>query len=205
MHMALVQHWRKRNKLTQVEAAALLGVSQPYLSLLERGARPLTAELRSRLKTAHQMPEHHDNDNRFRSQFSALGYPGFAHVPQARRDFPPDVLLFAILCKPDADPRLVEALPWLIRRYASRLNLPWLVRQAKLHDLQNRLGFLLHVSAADDATFAAAIQELECARLLKEDTLCWNSMPIATRKWMRVKRSRAAAHWNILTTLQPGA
>ena len=36
--------------MTQVEAAALLGVSQPYLSLLEKGARPLTAELRSRLK-----------------------------------------------------------------------------------------------------------------------------------------------------------
>jgi transcriptional regulator with XRE-family HTH domain len=45
-----LQQWRRRNKLTQVDAAALLGVSQTYLSLVERGVRPLTAKLRNRLK-----------------------------------------------------------------------------------------------------------------------------------------------------------
>lgn len=49
--MTDVLRWRKRRRLTQVEAASLLGVSQPYLSLLEEAARPITAAHRARLKT----------------------------------------------------------------------------------------------------------------------------------------------------------
>ena len=50
MTTATGQHWRKRHGLAQVDAAAPLGISQPYLSLVENGARPLTASLRSRMK-----------------------------------------------------------------------------------------------------------------------------------------------------------
>jgi hypothetical protein len=63
-------------------AAALLGVSQPYLSLLEKGARPLTAALRSRM-TVRQADRPESSDDRFGAQLSALGYPGFAHVAPA--------------------------------------------------------------------------------------------------------------------------
>src|SRR5437763_1189152 len=45
-----LRQWRRQNNLTQVGAATLLGVSQPYLSLLEKGVRPLNRELRDRLR-----------------------------------------------------------------------------------------------------------------------------------------------------------
>jgi transcriptional regulator with XRE-family HTH domain len=82
--MANVLRWRKRNGLTQVRAASLLGVSQPYLSLLEKAARPLTAELRNRMKTSADKDLQGSSDDLFRAQLSALGYPGFAHVAKAR-------------------------------------------------------------------------------------------------------------------------
>src|ERR1700732_257146 len=106
---ANLQHWRKRNHLTQVDAAVLLGVSQTYLSLLEKGARPLTARLRSRLKAVHRTRRSDSDDDRFRAQPSALGYPGFAHVRPARAKPGPDALLLSVLAAPDVDARLVEA------------------------------------------------------------------------------------------------
>jgi len=200
---ATLQRWRRRNNLTQVEASTLLGVSQPYLSLLEKGARPLTAELRSRLRVVHPAQRRDSSDDAFREQLSALGYPGFAHVPPARPRPSPDALLFSVLARPDVDSRVVEALPWLVRRFAAQLDLVWLVRQAKLQDLQNRLGFVLQTSCAGTPELTAAVHELERARLLQEATLCWDSMPAATREWMRLNRPVLAAHWNVLTTLRP--
>jgi hypothetical protein len=112
-------------------------------------------------------------------------------------------LLFSVLARPDVDSRVVEALPWLVRRFAAQLDLVWLVRQAKLQDLQNRLGFVLQTSGAGTPELTAAVHELERARLLQEATLCWDSMPAATREWMRLNRPVLAAHWNVLTTLRP--
>ena len=40
------------------------------------------------------------------------------------------------------------------------------------------------------------------ARLIQEDTLCWDSMPAATREWMRANRTPLAEHWNVLTRLR---
>lgn len=200
---ANLQLWRRRNNLTQVDAAALLGVSQTYLSLLEKGARPLTANLRGRLKAVHHTQRTEPADDAFRNQLSALGYPGFAHLKRARVKLSPDALLLSVLARPDVDSRVVEALPWLVRRYANQLDLAWLVRQAKLHNLQNRLGFLLQTAAAGTPELEAAVRELERARLLEEATLCWDSMRATTREWMRVNRSPLAEHWNIVTTLGP--
>ncbi len=198
---ANLQLWRKRNQLTQVDAASLLGVSQPYLSLLEKGERPVTTELRSRLKVALQPGQKEVTDERFRAQLSALQYPGFVHLPPSRIKPSPDALLLVTASQPNLDARVVEALPWLIRRYASEMDFPWLVRQAKLKDLQNRLGFLLQVSGAQTPALLCALQQLERARLLEESTLCWDSMPHATREWIRSNRAPAAEHWNLLTTL----
>jgi transcriptional regulator with XRE-family HTH domain len=200
---ANLQRWRRRNSLTQVDAAALLGVSQPYLSLLEKGARPLTAQLRHRLRVLHPAQGRHSAGEAFRAQFSALGYPGFAHVSPSRPRPSPDALLLSVLARPDVDSRVVEALPWLVRRYAAQLDLAWLVRQAKLQNLQNRLGFVLQTAGAATPELPAVVQELERARLLQEATLCWDSMPAATRGWMRVNRPALAVRWNVVTTLRP--
>lgn len=198
-----LQHWRKRNNLTQVDAAMLLGVSQPYLSLLEKGARPLTATLRSRITAFHRTHRLDSAAERLRAQLSALRYPGFAHVTPSRPKTSPDALLASVLSQTDADARVVEALPWLVRRYADQMDLAWLVRLAKLQNLQNRLGFVLQTAGVETPELSAAVHELERARLLQEATLCWDSMPAATRKWMRVNRSPLAAYWNVVTTLRP--
>ena len=87
--MADVLRWRKRNGLTQVAAASRLGVSQPYLSLLEKGARPLTAAVRNRMKTGGGHGEQQTSDDLFRAQLSGSGYPGFAHIEKSRRKPPP--------------------------------------------------------------------------------------------------------------------
>jgi transcriptional regulator with XRE-family HTH domain len=200
---ANLQRWRRRNSLTQVEAAVLLGVSQPYLSLLEKGARSLTAELRNRLKVVHPAQRTDSSNEAFRARLSALGYPGFAHVSPSRPRPSPDALLLSVLAGPDVDSRVVEALPWLVRRYAAQLDLAWLVRQAKLQNLQNRLGFVLQTAGTETPDLLAAVQELERARLLQESTLCWDSVPTATRDWMRVNRPVLAAHWNVVTSLRP--
>jgi hypothetical protein len=133
---------------------------------------------------------------------SALGYPGFAHVQPARANPSADDVLLSVLSRPDADSRVVEALPWLVRRYSTHWDLPRLVRQAKLHNLQNRLGFVLQVSGASTPQLRAAVHELEKARLLQETTLCRDSMGTPTREWMRVNRQPLAAHWNVLTMLK---
>ena len=200
--MADVLRWRKRNGLTQVAAASFLGVSQPYLSLLEKGARPLTAALRNRMKTDGGQGEKRTSDDLFRAQLSGLGYPGFAHVEKSRRKLRADALLMAVLAQPDADARVVEALPWLVTAFKDQLDFSSMVRQAKLRNLQNRLGFLLQASGVDSPAGLLAVRDLDRARLVREDTLCWDSMPAATREWMRANRTPLAAHWNVLTRLQ---
>lgn len=198
-----LQSWRENHDLTQVEAASLLGVSQPYLSLLEKGARPLTKTLRTRMNAVHRSRPEDALDDRLREQLSTLGYAPFCHVSPARVKPAPDVLLLSVLGQPDVDSRVVEALPWLVRTFAPTMNFPWLVQQAKLGNLQNRMGFLFQATGCQKAELMAAVDALDRARLLEESTLCWDSMPAATRKWMREHRSSLAQHWNLVTTLQP--
>jgi hypothetical protein len=56
---------------------------------------------------------------------------------------------------------LCEALPWVARHYAAEVDWEWLVRQAKLHDFQNRLGFLLELAGTPTGPMAQARSELE--------------------------------------------
>ena len=127
------------------------------------------------------------------------GKSGAAIVPGD----PDNSLLMAVLATPDADARVVEALPWLLTAFPDRFHFGAMVRQAKLQNLQNRLGFMLQLAAVDTPGALAAVRDLERARLLQEDTLCWESMPTATRDWMRANRTPLAAHWNLLTRLRP--
>ena len=84
--------------------------------------------------------------------------------------------------------------------------------QAKLHDLHNRLGFVVALArqvaerkgqTVTAATLAAVEQQLEPSRLVREDTLCRESMTQAERRWLRQRRPAQAQHWNLLTSLVP--
>ena len=115
--------------------------------------------------------------------------------------------MVAALAHDDLESRMVEALPWLAHRYWS-LDWDWVVREAKLHDLQNRLGFVVSLARglaerARDERAAASLgiveRRLERSRLVREDTLCRASMPAAERRWLADHRPDEARHWNLLT------
>jgi len=198
-----LHRWRNQRGLTQVEAARHLGVSQPYLSLLEKGARPITGKLRARLSRPNQAAQ--SPDDKFRAQLSALGYAGFAHIAPARSPEPSSFLMEAI-SQPDLDARITASLPWLACERAEQIDWPWLVREVKLQDLQNRLGFLTEMATRGPSppiAVESAKDELHKARLIAEATFCWDSMPAATRDWMRQNRSPEAARWNVLTRARP--
>jgi DNA-binding XRE family transcriptional regulator len=230
---------------TQQRAAEKLGVTQAYLSMAERGHRVLPSSLARKAvevlgapPTALPLREEgvvaaSDSDT-LRAELAALGYPGFAHVRGAHeggtpgrarnarvRRNPAEVLLNA-LTQADVDTRVVEGLPWLAYTYAD-LNWDWAVQNAKLHDLQNRLGFVTTVASGLGASgghgasnSGSGLDEhkarsrklkeyaavLERSRLAKEDTLCHDSLTDAERKWLRANRPAEAAHWNLLTDMQ---
>lgn len=211
---------RLRAGLTQKEAAAALGVSQPYLSQLEMGQRPVTAELARAATALYRLPPtalpipdpppqgHVADAGQLARQLSGLGYPGFRHLRPRKAN--PAALVLEALLQDDLETRLTEALPWVLLMYPD-LDWAWLVRHAKLHDVQNRLGFLVALAkefAADRPEFESAFRRLsavepqfERARLAREDTLCRESMPAAERHWLKAHRSTVARHWNLLTGL----
>jgi len=142
-------------------------------------------------------------------KLASLGYPGFEHVRSNAVSNPAEVVLNAVV-KRDLDTRLVEALPWVLSTYAG-LNWKWLRDQAKLHNAQNRLGYLVHLAGRTARelperqvavrTLSRWESELEEARLAGEGTLCRESMLTPERVWLRANRTEAAAHWNLLTGL----
>jgi hypothetical protein len=139
---------------------------------------------------------------------AGLGYPGFAYLRSASwKPKNPGEVLLAALGQDDLEARLVEALPWLVLRYWA-LDWNWVVREAKVRDLQNRLGFVVGLAcrlaerAHDDRvaqTLAHRERELERSRLAREDTLCRAGLPEPERRWLAEHRSQAARHWNLLT------
>jgi hypothetical protein len=100
---------------------------------------------------------------------------------------------------------------WVALTYAN-LDWEWLVRQAKVEDLQNRLGFLVTLArqlaeqrdnAEAVARLTRAEQALEYSRLQREDAFRV-SMTEAERRWLREHRSPEATRWNVLTNLNAG-
>jgi transcriptional regulator with XRE-family HTH domain len=211
---------RVQARLTQVEAAQRLRLSQPYLSQLERSQRPITSELARLATKVYSLPPtglpvsgttasaEVSDASRLARQFSGLGYPSFAHLRAERIN--PAALVLQSLVQRDLEVRLTEALPWVLGTYPD-LNWPWLIDQVKLKDVQNRLGFLVGMTkelAVSRGKFRSALEllssaevKLEHSRLAREDTLCRESMPAAERRWLMSIRSPLARHWNLLTGL----
>jgi len=205
---------------TQQKTAERLGVTQAYLSMLERGRRVLPYTLARRAVEALHAPPTilplreetfatPVGSDRLRSELGGLGYPGFAHLRQSARRNPAEVLLSA-LNESDLDSRVVEGLPWLALNY-SDMDWDWAVQNAKLHDRQNRLGFVATLalqlaSKSPDPRHLRKLKEyvavLDRSRLVKEDTLCHDSLTEAERTWLRVHRSEEAKHWNLLTDMK---
>ena len=155
MLLAQMRSARKAAGLTQQQAADRLGVSQAYLALLERGRHTLTDQLRSKIAKVYRLgptslPLEMDSPVTWNSALVAaalakLGYPGFRQLRGRGRKNPAIVILAALGAR-DLEVRVIEALPWLLVEYGSDLDWDWLVRESKLRDLQNRLGFLVTIA-----------------------------------------------------------
>ena len=219
-----LQHARRQRGWSQQQAARRLGVSQPYLSLLERGRRPVTLALaRSAARvfalppTALLLPDSFrtevlPSDRELAQDLANLGYPGFAYLRSRRPKKNPAEVVLVALAKDDLEPRVTEGLPWLLSAY-SDWNTDWLVRQARLHNLQNRLGFVVSLArrgAQKSARYGHRVasllqleQDLQQSRLAREDTLCWASLPEPRRRWLADNRPHEATYWNLLTNWTP--
>jgi transcriptional regulator with XRE-family HTH domain len=211
---------RRKKGWTQEETAEKLGVTQAYLSMLESGRRSMPSDLaRVAVQTLHAPPtalplralafERPLASEKLSLQLTALGYPGFAHLRARARRNPAEVLLTALHAA-NLETRVTEGLPWLALAYAD-MDWDWVVQNAKLHDKQNRLGFVVTLasqlaSKSPDSHRAGRLREymgvLERSRLVKEDTLCQDSLTAAERKWLRANRPGEAAHWNLLTDMK---
>ena len=207
---------RKQRGWTQTDLAGRLGVSQGYVCLLERDQRPVPAAMAQKVARVLGLPATAlplDStaaplgDDAATTALATLGYPGFAYRRRRQGLNPAEVLLRALKAT-DLDARVVEALVWVALTYAN-LDWEWLLRQAKLDDLQNRLGFLVTVArqlaerrgnAEAVARLAQAEHALEYSRLQREDAFR-SSMTEAERRWLRRHRSSEATRWNVLTNL----
>lgn len=196
---------------TQTEAAQRLGVSQGYVSLLESGRRPVSHGLAQSLRrtlglSPSTLPPSELNldPDRLPGVLGALGYEPFGYL--RGRLLNPTAVLLSALRQKNLPSRVVEALPWLAWHFPD-LNREWLVERAKMHNVQNRLAYVVTL-ASELAVGGAAAQlqelvlELEPSRLAREDTLCHDSMTNTERRWLRQQRSQQAEHWNLLTDLR---
>jgi transcriptional regulator with XRE-family HTH domain len=202
---------------TQLEAAGKLGVTQAYLSMLENGERRVPPKLGRRAVATFKLPPTmlpltgpaaKPSSNRLEAVLGRLGYSGFAYLKGAAR-MNPAALLMAALDVEDLDSRVVEGLPWVALRFPE-MDWDWLTSNAKLRNRQNRLAFVVSIATAaaknsGDSALASTLDDrrnaLEKSRLAGEDTLCRQSMTQAERRWLRVHRTAAAKHWNLLTDL----
>ncbi len=212
MPLGQLRQARLRIGHTQQEAASRLGVTQAYLSMLESGERRPSAALARKL-----MHEYHVaptvlpvtdtplnvTPHFFAYGLASLGYPGFAHLHRAARKVNPAQFLLAALAQRNLEARVAEGLPWLVSRY-SEMDFYWLVPQARMKNLQNRLGFAVTLAriAGQNETLRKPEEELAESKLAKEDSFC-RDLSEPERLWLREHRSEEARQWNLLSDLSP--
>lgn len=212
-----LQRARTARRWTQAQLATRLGVSQGYVCLLERGARPVPAPLAEAAARTLGMPpstlptaanaDAFDTAGAVRA-LAALGDDRFAERPRRRERRNPAEVVLRCLRAPDLDARVVEGVVRVLVAHVD-LDWAWLVRHAKVDDLQNRLGFLVSLAAAVarregfaqvETHLASAHAVLERSRLAVEGAFR-TSLTDAERRWLRQHRPPEAAHWNLLTNL----
>jgi transcriptional regulator with XRE-family HTH domain len=197
----------------QQQAAARLGVTQAYLSMLESGRRS-PARLARKLMAVYDLPptllpvgnvSENETSDSLAGELAALGYPGFAHLRERRRKVNPAEFLLSALMQRNLEARTAEGLPWVVLRFPG-MPAHWLVRESRARNLQNRLGFV--VTLAREATGNEDLQPLEQtladSKLEKEDSFC-KELNDAERRWLRENRSRQALQWNLLSDMRPDA
>lgn len=217
---ALLQSARRARGWTQKRAARQLGVTQAYLSMLERGRRIPPQTLAVRLVEVYSLspaalplpasewqapaPE----DREIAAELTRLGYPGLGGRRRGEQKNPADVLLIA-LSQGDLGRGLVAALPWLLLRYPE-METAWLLDRAKRLDLQNRLGFIVSLAREvreargepNPQNLADLEAALERSRLARFGTLCQSSMSEEEGRYLYENRSETARRWNLLTDLK---
>lgn len=207
-------------KWEQQDAAIKLKVSQPYLSLIEAGRRPVTPKLARRAIQIFKLPPtalplesqsksyQTKPDRLLATQIAGLGYPKFSHLKKTRKVNPASVLISALKTI-DLDSRTVEALPWLIFNF-SDMDWSQVIETAKLCDAQNRLGFLLSlvyklsVKIKDKnkkALFKGLLLALEKSRLARNDSFRRESLTETEKAWLKKNRPKNARHWRVLSNL----
>lgn len=218
-----LKQFRKLKRWTQKAAAKRLRLTQGYLSLLEKGERPVTDGITERVVQVFGLPTTSlpvkkdlaslspaDADSLAR-QLAAIGYAGFSHVkPSSRLKNPAEVLVSA-LDNNKLDLRVVEALPWLVSQ-VTEARWSEVVRAAKVKDLQNRLGFVTSLARfvaerKRESKKAAQLKRREVAlagsRLFKEDTLCADfSLTETEKRWILQNRTAEAEFWRVLSDLK---
>jgi transcriptional regulator with XRE-family HTH domain len=220
MTSASLRNVRKQRGWSQREVARRLGVSQTLVSLWEHGERrPPTRRLHQLRQLglemdATELPMRDQlslAEVDYAQELSKLSYPGFAHFQSGEPSWNPAQLLVNALSEHNLDRRVVEALPWLVLRY-SEMDWDWVRREAKLGDLQNRLGFTLALAKKlavqkQQWDVAARLEQQEEALrgslLAKEDTYCYDRMTQSERKWLQARRSPDATTWHVLSDLEP--
>ncbi len=223
MNGVVLKKARSEAGWTQLRLAEKLGVTQAYLSLMESGGRRVPLRLVRRVARLLDLPptvlpvdttatsKHPPTNEWVEAQLARLGYPGYAYRKRPGAVYNPAEVLLAGLSLKELDPRLAEALPWLLLRYAG-LDEPRLAADAKLRDLQNRLGFtvaLARQAAERNPDFRSRVagltrfeEALEPSRLAREETFCQPHSSGRLRAWLREERSDTARHWNLLSDLK---
>jgi len=207
---------RKERRWTQAQAASRLGVSQAYLSLLESGKRTVSPQLARKFERWLHVPatalrpreRNREDPAELAKELATLGYEPLEYLGRETPANPAQVLLSALRLS-NLEARLTEALPWVALTYPN-LNWDWLLERTRVHDAQNRLGYVVRMARqlaeSHDAAAVNMLREqesrLERSRLAAEGTLCQDSMTQAERRWLRENRPEDAAHWNLLTNLR---
>ena len=154
---------REQKGWTQEEAATRLSVSQPYLSLMEKGARPVPDKLARKAATvfglsATTLPVERSwenaqpkDANTLAMDLAALGYPGFAYLKSKRKKKNPGEVLLSALSAKCLESRVAEALPWLLLQYPDTAA----IAKAKLqrHDSQDISHLMLKAKLLQDSSF----------------------------------------------------
>ena len=182
--------------------------------MLEKGQRKPSARLARKLMREYEVsptvlpvsdaPLNMGPDD-FAYELAALGYPGFAHLRRMAPMVNPAAFLLTALASDCLEARVVEGLPWLVFRYPD-MDFGWLVPQARLKNLQNRLGFCVTLAskAGGNTALQKTERQLADSKLAKEDFFC-RELSGVERRWLQSHSSEEARQWNLLSDLRPDA